>query len=320
MSTTRSVRPTDLVALVTLDGRVYPNEARTWDQLGCPRGRRRILDSALVPWISFATGRQSWISARGQTVRGFVSARRRGNRAAWEIDCLIAATDDDWVVSSLLEQVAAEAARAGVLRIFLRLAQGSGLALPARRGGFVPYSEETLWRCDVGVPSLPLSDGLDVAPYRPSDAFALYRLYNLFAPEAVRRLEAPTFQQWQAAIERRATGRTGRNLVVRRGGEVIAQVRATRGRERAKIDVVVHPDASRELPAILGLACDHAGPRRPLFCLVPGYARDLACSLQDFGFEPDSHYIAYVKHTVQHLPAVKPAKAHATAARPAVAV
>ncbi len=320
MSTTRSVRPSDLVALVTLDGRVYPNQARTWDQLGCPRERRRLLDSALVPWASFATGRQSWISAKGQTVRGFVSARRRGSRTAWEIDCLIAATDDDWIVSSLLQQVAAEAARAGVLRIFLRLPQGSELALPARRGGFIPYSEETLWRCDAAVPACALASDLAVAPYRPADAFALYRLYNAVAPETVRRLEGPTFQQWQASVERRATGRAARNLVVRRGDDLIAQIRAMHGRTDAKIDLVVHPSAPRDLPAIIALAADNAGTRRPLFCLAPAYARELACGLKDAGFEPDSDYVAYVKHTVQHLPALKPAKARALAANPAVAV
>src|SRR5712692_1207236 len=105
MSTTRSVRPTDLVALVSLDGRVYPNEARTWDQLGRGPERPRLLDSTLVPWFSFATGRRTWISIQGQAILGLISARPRGNHTAWEVECLIAAAEDDRVVLSLFDQL-----------------------------------------------------------------------------------------------------------------------------------------------------------------------------------------------------------------------
>ena len=320
MSTTRSVRPTDHVALVSLDGRVYPNEARTWDRLGRAPERPRILDSALVPWISFATGRQTWISVQGQAIRGLVSARRRGNRTAWEIDCLIAATDDERIVSNLLEQVSAEAAQAGVLRIFLRLERESELSPSARRTGFVPYTEETLMRCDGEVPLVTLPDGLSAAPCETADAFSLYRLYNASVPEAVRRIEAPTFQHWQAAAERRGAGRARRNLVVRRNDEPIAQIRTLREGCLGKIDLMVHPNASAELPALIHLACSNLGAVRPLFCLVPVYAGATATRLEESGFRPESEYTLFVKRTAQPIPALKPVRAHAAAARPVAAI
>jgi hypothetical protein len=320
MSTTRSVRPTDLVALVSLDGRVYPNEARTWDRLGRAPERPRILDSALVPWISFATGRQTWISVQGQAIRGLVSARRRGNRTAWEIDCLIAATDDDRIVANLFEQVSTEAAHAGVLRIFLRLERESELASPARRAGFAPYSEETLMRCEGQVEQVSLGEGVSAVAYRAADAFALYRLYNASVPEAIRRTEAPTFQQWQASAERRTKGRTGRNLVVRCNGELIANIRTSRENGLSKIDLLVHPNASTELPALTHLACSNAGAKRPLFCLVPAYAGAVATSLEQSGFRPESEYVVFVKRTAQPLQALKPVRTHATATRPVAAI
>src|SRR5437763_1662541 len=94
MTTARPVRPTDLVALVSFDGRVYPNEAHTWDRLGRATESPRLLESAIEQWFSFATGRHTWISIQGQTIRGVVSARHRGSRLAWEVDCLIVAAED----------------------------------------------------------------------------------------------------------------------------------------------------------------------------------------------------------------------------------
>src|SRR5690242_14755867 len=265
MSTTRSVRPTDLVALVSLDGRVYPNEARTWESLGRRPAGPRILDSALVPWFSFATGWHTWISVQGQSIQGLISARQRGNRTAWEVDCLIAASDDERVTADLFDQLAAGAGASGVLRIFLRLESGSDLTAPARRAGFVPYAEERLMRSAAPVAPAALPGGLSIQPVKPADAFSLFRLYNAAVPESIRRMEAPTFQQWQGAAERRAVGRRKQHLVVRRGGETIAQLQSCRGSDLGKIDLLVHPSANSELPALIHLAASRLDANRPQF-------------------------------------------------------
>ena len=92
MTSVRTVRPTDLVALVAYDGRVYPNEAVTRDRIGKEMSPHP-LETALEQWFSFATGRHTWISVKGATLRGLASARRRGSKAAWELDCLIDAAE-----------------------------------------------------------------------------------------------------------------------------------------------------------------------------------------------------------------------------------
>ena len=79
MTTARTVRPTDLVALVAYNGRVFPNEAHTLDRIG-KEASPHPLETALEQWFSFATGRHTWISVKGATLRGLVSARRRGSR------------------------------------------------------------------------------------------------------------------------------------------------------------------------------------------------------------------------------------------------
>jgi hypothetical protein len=319
MSTTRSVRPTDLVALVSLDGKVYPNEARTWESLGRRPEGPRLLDSALVPWFSFATGRHTWISVQGQTIYGLVSARQRGNRTAWEIDCLISATEDDRLAANLFDQVTAAAGSAGVLRIFLRLETGSDLTSPARRAGFIPYAEETLYRYDEAVASTHAPADLQLGQSKAADAFALYRLYNAAVPESVRRIEAPTFQLWQGASERRTAGKAKRSVVARRRGETIGHIRTCRESNFAKMDVMVNPTTADDAAALVGVACEYAGSQRPLYCLVPAYAGVVATSLEETGFEIDSEYVVLVKRTALPLPAVKSVPAHAAAANPVAA-
>jgi hypothetical protein len=313
MSTTRSVRPTDLVALVSLDGRVYPNEARTWESLGRRPTGPRILDSALVPWISFATGRHTWISVQGQSIQGLISARQRGNRTAWEVDCLIAATEDDRVIGNLFEQLTSGAGSGGVLRIFLRLGSGSDLTVAARRAGFVPYAEERLMRAGGSLPAASLPADVSIETYKPADAFSLFRLYNAVVPDPVRRLEAPTFQQWQAAVERRSAGRKKQHLIVRRNGEVIAELQSCRGGDIGKIDMLVHPSAGSDIPAFVNLAASRLDSQRPTFCLVPSYAESLGRVLEEAGFSVDSEYIVLMKRLAVTQPALKPARSHAPA-------
>ena len=83
MSRARHPLPTDLVALITHDGRVYPNEAKTWDRMGADDSGPHPLGTALEQWLSFATGKHTWVSVHGATIRGLVSARRRAKRTVW---------------------------------------------------------------------------------------------------------------------------------------------------------------------------------------------------------------------------------------------
>ena len=76
MSSPRRPLPTDLVALVSFDGTVHPNEAKPLDRLGLDE-RARPLESTIEQWFSFATGKHTWVSVRGATIRGLISARRR---------------------------------------------------------------------------------------------------------------------------------------------------------------------------------------------------------------------------------------------------
>lgn len=310
MSTTRSVRPTDLVALVSLDGRVYPNEARTWERLGCTPEGPSLLESALPPWFSFATGRHTWISIQGQTIRGLISARKRGNRTAWEVECLIAATEDQHVVLDLFDRLTVGVGGAGALKIFLRIEANSGLLSLARRAGFIPYTNEVLLRLDGDAPATDVSDRVTVRPWEESDGFGLYQLYNVTVPEHVRRMEAATLSQWQATTEKRTAGRGKRDLVVQRAGETMGRVRSCREGGMGRIDLTVHPSLRDEAPALMALALSGVGSLRPALCLVPDYAEWLSGLLQDAGFGFVGEYVVLVKRTALPLGALQPQAIH----------
>jgi hypothetical protein len=277
------------------------------------------LDSALRPWLSFATGRHTWISLQGQTVQGLVSARQRGNRTAWEIDCLVAATDDEHRIANLFDQVTSAAGASGVTRIFLRLEVGSDLMAAARRAGFIAYAEEILYRSDAAGAYAESADDLQLEPNKTADAFALFRLYNAVVPEPIRRIEAPSYQLWQGAVERRTSGRAKRNVVARRDGEAVGFIRSSRDGAIARIDVMVNPASPIDAERLLAIACGYAGSQRPLFCLAPSYATQLIAALERSGFRPDSQYVLLVKRTALPLPAAKPVPAHAAAPHPMVA-
>src|SRR6266487_1286955 len=89
----RAILPTDLLALVSYNGRSYHNQAWTRERIGAADATP-TLGLVLDQFLAFAKGRSAWISVRRQRLQGLVGARQRGGRVAWEIDYLIDATPD----------------------------------------------------------------------------------------------------------------------------------------------------------------------------------------------------------------------------------
>jgi hypothetical protein len=289
MSAARTVRPTDLVALVSFDGRIYPNEARTWDRLGCRPEPPSVLGSAVEQWFSFATGRHTWISIQGQTIRGLISARPRGTRAAWEVDCLIAATaDPERVALDLLERVSAGGVRHGVQKVFLRLEAGSDLIRPARKAGFVPYATERLLRLNGGA--------------------CLAEELSLPAGVILRPRERHDDAEWQAAQERRRTGRRAADLVGQRDDRIVLHLRAGRVGDAGRLDLMAETTAVEELDALVAWGLRELGPCRPVYAVVPGYNRPLEERLLAAGFEPAGEYELLAKRVAQPVRVTNPAR------------
>ena len=305
MTVARTVRPTDLVALVSFDGRVYPNEAKTRDRLGRDESSPGPL-SALEQWFSFATGRQTWISVRGSTLRGLISARRRSSKAAWEVDCLINAAEEESICMSLLDRVSEEAGRSGAEKIFLRLLAESGVVPIARRAGFVPFVVEDRYAHQGPVAPERLdgkgrrgraASALSLRRRSRVDAYPLFQLYNIAVPETVRRVEGATFAEWLAAQERHWLTRGSTQLVLERDGCLSAWVRAAADGDIGRFDLLVHPRELDRLEPLLLAALARLSSQGVLLTLVREYEEPLARLLKRMGFQRQDQYVVMAKRT-----------------------
>ena len=307
MSRPRPARPTDIVPLVAFDGRVFPNEARPWDRLGCDAVGPHVLGSAIEQWFAFATGRHTWVSVQGQTVRGVVSARRRATRLAWDIDTLIAADEDvEAVALMLFDQAVAGAARAGAQKLFLRLESGSDLLPAARRAGFISYARETLLKLHGPHPTDAPPPTLYLRPFAKGDAYALYQLYTKATPTEARRVEAATFQEWLTAHEERSRGRGRINLFGEQQSRALAWVRASRDTELGRLDLLVHPDVWPETEALLAAGLSRLRQEHPVFCVVRDYALPVRQRLEAAGFEAVGEYVCLAKRLALPVRALRP--------------
>jgi len=294
MSRARYPLPTDLVALITHDGRVYPNEAKTWDRMGSADGGPHPLGTALEQWFSFATGKHTWVSVRGATIRGLVCARRRAKRTAWEVDCLINTDEDCSVTRSLLERMIAGVAKQGAERVFLRVAADSPLVETARGVGFFPYAHETLYRAEEPAPGE--HQALPFRPTSKADAFGVYQLYNAVTPANVRAIEGATFREWQAGRE--PWGGTPTDFVLEEGGIITGWLRLLRGNE-SRFAMLVHPQR-RDAEAFLQTALARLRGSRSVLCLVPSHGDSLSRQLRRLGFNPVEDYTALAKRLAKH--------------------
>jgi hypothetical protein len=293
MSRARYPLPTDLVALITHDGRVYPNEAKTWDRMGSANGGPHPLGTALEQWLSFATGKHTWVSVHGATIRGLISARQRAKRTAWEVDCLINADEDRSVARSLLERMAAGVAKEGAERIFLRLAAESPLVEIARSVSFFAYAQETLYRADEPAPTV--DPGLPLRPASKADAFGMYQLYSAVTPANVRAIEGATFRDWQAARE--PWGGNPSDLVLEEGGIINGWLRLLRASE-SRFSMLIHPQR-RDAEAFLEAALARLKGSRPILCLTPSRGDSLSRLLRALAFSPVEDYVMMAKRTAR---------------------
>jgi len=297
MSRARSPLPTDLVALVSFDGRVYPNEAKPWDRMGLDE-RARPLEDALEQWFFFATGKQTYVNVRGATIRGLINARPRGKRSAWEVEALINADDDKAVVSSLFSRMLAGIGRVGAQRVFVRLDAGSPLVRSARDAGFFPYQAQTLYRLN----GKPASKGPDVGlrPKARQDMFGIFQLYMHTVPANVRAIEGATFKEWQAALE--PWGGRCTDLVLDEDNVIAAWARVQTGQTGRLL--VLAGSRRVGLDDIIGAATAKLSKSERMLALVPEQDIGTASAFERQGFEAAGSYLLLAKRltkTAQEL-------------------
>jgi hypothetical protein len=293
----RTVLPTDLVALVSYDGRVYSNEAMTRDRIGT-NDAPHPLGTAIEQWFSFPTGRHTSISVQGSTLRGLVSARKRGSRLAWEIDCLIhAAKEENGVLLALLEQLTRASGKSGALRIFIRLPAASDTRHVVMRCGFAPYQNEVVYSRQLGDEHHAPAEGL--RRRAKSDLYGIFRLYNAIVPHHVRTAEAMTFAEWTAAQE--SLGKTAQ-YVLERDGQVRGWLRVARDGDVARFDVLADHD---EIDGLVESALARSAGCHNVHTVVAAHDAFVRERLESLGFVEGDEFTAMARRTVRFVKAAR---------------
>ena len=291
--TARTVLPTDLVALVSYDGQVYANQAITLDRIGT-QDSPSALETAFEQWFSFATGRHTWISVKGPTLRGLISARKRGSKHAWEIDCLINAEENDpGVLMSLLDQVTDAAGRSGAMRIFIRVPSDTMLEEDIARCGFAAYRHEHVWRLEReagAVRAAPPS----VRRRAKQDLYPLFQLYSAVVPEQVRRYEAMTLEEWLAIQEK--LGRMGQWVCDEGEGRLAGWLRTAGDGDTGRFDLIAGRAAVDDL---IECALARLANRGCLHAIIGSHQEDVERLLDARGFTPAEQYTVLVRRTVR---------------------
>ncbi len=307
MSSARRPLPTDLVALVSFDGRVHSNEAKPLDRMGLDE-RAHPLDSALEQWFAFATGKHTSVSVRGTTIRGLIAARRRAKQSAWEVDALIDVDEDEGVALSLFSRMIAGIVKQRAERVFLRLDADSHVGDAARKSGFFPYARETLYRLESQPAPKRTED-----PFRPrtrSDLMGMFQLYNRTVPANVRAIEGATFREWQAAQE--SWGGRASDLLLEEDGIISAWLRVMTG-NTGRFSLITQSERFNIEEAVqVGLSRLHQSQH--VLCLVPDYNVGLAGCLERLGFEAIACYTPHARRLVK--PVEEMAQEHASQAVP----
>jgi hypothetical protein len=302
----RAVLPIDLLALVSYNGKVYPNEARPRELVGASDLAPNAIETAFEQWFSFATRRNAWISASRQRLLGLVSARRRGGRQAWEIDCLIDTTAKSDAVPGLIDCALRAGGKAGAEKLFLRMSSISPLLPVVINAGFTAYCSERLY---AGSALALRAAPLPVRPFSQADLYPAFRLYNSVMPERCRRAEATTFGEWQAGQEKHWL-KGGAQLALDGEGVLAGHIRASRLPHGTLVDLVADEGAVAETEGLLAAAVEATGHGAPrIMVLVPESAVGIALRLEDLGFEAREEFIGLMARTtrVARLPKLMPA-------------
>jgi hypothetical protein len=313
MRKARRILPTDFLALAMGSGRGYHNEARPRERLAESDCRVSPLETAVEQWLSPRGGRSAWVSVRRQRLLGLVAARPRGTRQAWEIECLFDRTPALDALPDLLQKVTMEAGRAGAEKLFLRLRADSQLLGVVRKAGFSAYQEETLLRRLTAATPDAASVDRGVRPISRQDAYPAFRLYNRVTPEVVRRSEAVTFGEWQAAQERRWL-KDGEEYVLDAEDGLAGLLRVGRVSGGVAFDLLIADDALERLPGMIALVRNSGSG--PMTTVVPRSAQRLARGLEEAGFEAVAEFVCLMRRTTRPVEAGKlvPAMAKTAAA------
>lgn len=302
----RSLRLTDIAALLLFLGKSPVDEARTRDRFIGKKGGLLsaipLLKGSLIP----GDRRCSFVYSDRGLIRGLVCLSRCRGPSVWSIEYLLLAPGHERLCIDLLGRLSFAGAEIRAERIFLRLDSVSPSVDMAKQAGFNHYLTEFLYCLEEVRQVEPLGLSLVLRPKCSADEHGLFRLYSTATPLQVRSAEGMTLQEWQQGRDRDASS----ELVFEGGNEISAWLRIRQNRMAGQFDIVTELGPV-ELGQLVNCSLAMLKGRRPIYCLAPEFQQKLRCVLEEQGFHQVAAYTCMSKQLAVrvHEPQLVPLRA-----------
>lgn len=307
MPTIRTIRPTDLVSLISFfrDGSHREVTARVWPEVW-ESSSTRVVWSLLSRLVTSPGDSQAWVCVGNGGVSSLGVARPRAGKLAWDVANLFVAEEHRSAAVDLLEHLASEAARKGVRRVFLSTPPDDGLGRIAKQAGFANYASESLYSCPL--PAVSSNGGLRrPRPRLRQDAHALFRLYNAAVPCRVRSAEATTLDEW-LSLEKGSRlwapslGGSRQQFVWEERDELVGWLQLVFGAKSQHLELLVHPSHRKAVEDMVLYALTQASPRAPVYVSVRDYQPEIASVLQRLGATGVADYMVFARELTVRVP------------------
>ena len=302
----RAVRPIDVAALRAFLGRAGAVEltTHTWPKVQPESGHLPVLGILGQALGRTGSRRGMWVAAEAGRLVGYIVARARCDGMVWDVEHLHAA--EGGAAIELLEYVAARAAQASGLRVFMDLPAGSDGIDLARRAGFQRYAASSLM-CLTPPRSVDKSNVFGARPRLRVDEHELFQLYNAAVPAPVRAAEAMTYEEWSAlhrgSKKWRPTLLGDRHQFVwEMGSGLVGWMEVVYGQRSQYLELMVHPRYESMLDRLLGYALTQVSEKAPVYASARDYQPALASALQRAGFAPAGEVEILVQQLAARLP------------------
>ncbi len=232
-------------------------------------------------------------------VQGLTYASPLSGPLAWELGGLHIDDSVGPSVAAVLELVAGAVAQKGGRRLFLRVPAASPLVDSARRAGFFPAYQESLFVRREVSPAPVAGSGaqpINVRAYTSDDEANLFHLYCAAVPAPVRALIGMTRDEWLHAHPRSF----GREWVLEQDGKLDAHFRQALRRGVLEGEMILHPDTGHLVEPVLD--CALAEHRTAWQWLTPEYQPLLPGALAARGFQESAHFAILVRTLAATVP------------------
>ncbi|GAC1581583.1 MAG: hypothetical protein PVS3B3_13280 [Ktedonobacteraceae bacterium] len=254
---------------------------------------------------------RTWMCEDHWRILGFSQMRERPSGTAWDMSYLasivqrsVPGSNEEEVLTALLEYTTEMAAMHGILRIFAKVVDEIPELGLFQRSGFQRYARELTYVYQPGAasgPSEPPPPSL--RRWNRHYAWGLHQLYRAVTPQRVQMAELLESSEEYAKLyvgPQSLFSHRNENYVCDIGVRVGAWLRLCRGQGSTphRLFLTVHPEHVDLAEPLLrfGVRRLQENDKRPIYCIVREYDSIVITALRTSGFEQTSTKDLLVRH------------------------